>query len=310
MAGRPPGRIPAGALFPRRLHDAATDRRHRLSEQGGRLRSVAQNRRGHPDHDRRRPQAPRRSHRAHRRAAQLGIGTDPEPSLMMPGIIISLIFREQGKLVLRATPLQNQLASAPEAANNLANGFGIQLTAANFPRCPRRYLFAPQQTGLDQPFDRAVTDAGYSRSLAQTNSLRIRQSSSLTGNRMVAPGCRHASLIPSLPFARRIAASVQHRSNLVITVANSHATNDLQRLRRRASFRCGTRPPHGELRMRTSPPVNYQLKGLFVRVSAHDDVFDGCAEDHLLECRWTVVTLPDSGKVIAYRTYSDFLFRR
>ena len=29
-----------------------------------------------------------------------------EPSLMMPGIIISLIFSEQGKLVLRATPLQ------------------------------------------------------------------------------------------------------------------------------------------------------------------------------------------------------------
>ena len=31
---------------------------------------------------------------------------DAEPSLMMPGIIISLIFSEQSKLVLRATPLQ------------------------------------------------------------------------------------------------------------------------------------------------------------------------------------------------------------
>src|SRR5215469_13757451 len=81
---------------------------------------------------------------------------------------------------------------------------------------------------------------------------------------MVAPGCRHASLIPSLPFARRIAAPVQHRGNLVITVANSHATNDLQRLQRRASFGCGTRAPHRELGMRTSLPVNYQLKGLFV----------------------------------------------
>jgi hypothetical protein len=30
-----------------------------------------------------------------------------EPSLRIPGIIISLIFSEQGKLVLRATPLQN-----------------------------------------------------------------------------------------------------------------------------------------------------------------------------------------------------------
>ena len=37
----------------------------------------------------------------------LGLGADAEPSLRIPGIIISLIFSEQGKLVLRATPLQN-----------------------------------------------------------------------------------------------------------------------------------------------------------------------------------------------------------
>jgi hypothetical protein len=37
----------------------------------------------------------------------VGLGTHPEPSLMMPGIIISLIFSEQRKLALRATPLQN-----------------------------------------------------------------------------------------------------------------------------------------------------------------------------------------------------------
>src|SRR6516164_330069 len=127
---------------------------------------------------------------------------------------------------------------------------------------------------------------------------------------MVAPGCRHASLIPSLPSARRIAASVQNRGNLIITVANSHATNDLQRLHRRARFGRGTRAPHRELGMRTSLPVNYQLKGFFVLVRAHDDVFDGCAEDHLLEWRRTVVTLPDSSKMIAHRTYSDFVFRR
>src|SRR5271166_3128023 len=67
-----------------------------------------------------------------------------------------------------------------------------------------------------------MTDAAYSRSLTQTNSLRIRQGSLLTGNGMVAPGCRHASLVPSLPFARRIAATVQYRGNLVVTVASSH----------------------------------------------------------------------------------------
>ena len=67
---------------------------------------------------------------------------------MMPGIIISLIFREQGKLVLRATPLQDQLAGVVEALNNAANGFGIQITAANFPRRTRNYLFALQQAGF------------------------------------------------------------------------------------------------------------------------------------------------------------------
>ena len=36
-----------------------------------------------------------------------GSATDPEPSLMMPGIIISCIFNEQGKLIFRAAPLQN-----------------------------------------------------------------------------------------------------------------------------------------------------------------------------------------------------------
>src|SRR4029077_15569493 len=154
-----------------------------------------------------------------------------------------------------------------------------------------------------------MTDATYSRSLAQTNSLRIRQGSLLTGNGVVAPGRRHASLIPSHPFARRRAPAVQHRGNLVAAVANSHTTNDLQRLHSRGGFRCGTRPLHRELCMRASLPVNHQLKALFVLVGAHDDLFDGCAEDHLLECRRTVVTLPDLSKVITHRAYSDFFFR-
>jgi hypothetical protein len=60
--------------------------------------------RGLKAHD---PKSPRRSHRRHRGAPQLGLGDDPEPSLMMPGIIISCIFNEQGKLIFRAAPLQN-----------------------------------------------------------------------------------------------------------------------------------------------------------------------------------------------------------
>src|SRR5271165_1549440 len=148
--------------------------------------------------------------------------------------------------------------------------------------------------------------------LAQTNSLRIRQGSLLTGNGMVAPGCRHASLVPPLPFARRIPASVQHRGNLVVTVASSHTANDIQRLHRRGGFLRRTRPLHRNLRMHTSLPVNHKLKGLVILViilgSAHDDLFDGGAEDHLLECRRTVVTLPDFSKAITHRAYSDFLF--
>src|SRR2546428_10232344 len=109
-----------------------------------------------------------------------------------------------------------------------------------------------------------MTDATYSRSLAQANSLRIRQSSLLTGNGMVAPGRRHASLIPSHPFARRIAASVQHRGNLVVAVANSHTTDDLERLHRRGGFPCGTPALPRALRMRPFLSSNYQLKAPFI----------------------------------------------
>src|SRR5215471_17101688 len=178
--------------------------------------------------------------------------------------------------------------------------FGIQITAANLPRCTRSYLFALQQSGFHQPLDRVVADAAYSCSFAQTHSLWIRHSSFLTGNRMVTPGCRHANLIPPLAFARGIAESVQHRGNLVVAVANSHTTNDLQRLRGCGRFSCGTRSLHRELRVRTSLPVNHQLEGFFIRVSAHNDLFDGRAEDHLLKCRGTVVALPDTTNVFGF----------
>jgi hypothetical protein len=107
-----------------------------------------------------------------------------------------------------------------------------------------------------------------------------------------------------------ITIAAQHRGDLVVAVSNSHTTNDLQRLHGRGRFRYGTWSFHRELRMRTSPPVNHQLKVFFILVSAPDDLFDGGAEDHLLKCRGTVVALPDSSKVIAHRMYSDFLFRR
>jgi Di-haem oxidoreductase, putative peroxidase len=91
--------------------------------------------------------------------------------------------------------------------DNPANGFGIQIHSSNFPRCTRRYFFSFQQSSLHQPFDRMMTDTTYPRGLAQTDSLRVRQCSFLTRNRMVAPGGGHTSLIPSLPFARGITAA-------------------------------------------------------------------------------------------------------
>ena len=57
--------------------------------------------------NRSRSQASGRQDRLHLGAPHLGLRDDAEPSLMMPGIIISFIFSEQGKLVFRATPLQN-----------------------------------------------------------------------------------------------------------------------------------------------------------------------------------------------------------
>ena len=61
---------------------------------------------------------------------------------MMPGIIISCFFNEQGKLIFRAAPLEDQFASAVETVNNPAYGFATQISEANFLGCTRSYLFA------------------------------------------------------------------------------------------------------------------------------------------------------------------------
>src|ERR1700730_15907602 len=58
-------------------------------------------------HDCGRSQPPGRQDRLHLGTPHLGLRDEPEPSLKIPGIIISLIFNEQRKLVFRATPLQN-----------------------------------------------------------------------------------------------------------------------------------------------------------------------------------------------------------
>ena len=77
MARRARGRPAAGRLLPCRLHAARRDRRHRLPQQGGRLRPAVQGGVGDDADHRRRPQASRRPHRHHRRAPHLGLGDDP-----------------------------------------------------------------------------------------------------------------------------------------------------------------------------------------------------------------------------------------
>ena len=77
MARRARGGAAAGSLLSRRLHPAGVDRRHRVPEQGGRLRPPVQDRRRDADHHRRRPEASRRAHRPHRRPPHLGLGADP-----------------------------------------------------------------------------------------------------------------------------------------------------------------------------------------------------------------------------------------
>jgi integrase/recombinase XerD len=107
MARASTGRTVAGAVFPRRLHPADAGRPDRLPEQGRRLRDPVPHGRRDTHHHRRRPQASGRTNRRHCSAPYLGSDPAAEPSLKIPGIIISLIFSEQRKLVFRATPLQN-----------------------------------------------------------------------------------------------------------------------------------------------------------------------------------------------------------
>jgi len=80
MAGRTPGRVAARPLLPRGVHPTCRDRRHRLLQQARRLRHLVQGDGRDALHHRRRSQAPRRPHRLHRRAAQLGLGDDPSPA--------------------------------------------------------------------------------------------------------------------------------------------------------------------------------------------------------------------------------------
>jgi hypothetical protein len=81
-----------------------------------------------------RSEAPRSRHRISRRAPYLGTEPRVTPSLMMPGIIISFIFSEHGRLVFCTSPSQNQLTGVPQPVDDATHWFSIQVDTANLPR--------------------------------------------------------------------------------------------------------------------------------------------------------------------------------
>ena len=67
---------------------------------------------------------------------------------MMPVITISFLFNEQVRLILRTSPRESELACPVQPFDDVPDGFGFKIRAANLPRSPRGNLLALQQTGF------------------------------------------------------------------------------------------------------------------------------------------------------------------
>src|SRR4029453_11374340 len=117
-------------------------------------------------------------------------------------------------------------------------------------------------------------------------------------------------LIPAFSFSGSISKSVQHRSNLVVAVANGHPANDLQGLHWGCSIGPRTRPFHFELRVHTSLPVKGELQSFLFVIGAHHNLLHSRAKEHLLQRRRAAFTIPDFGKVLTHQMDSGFVFRR
>ena len=91
-----------------------------------------------------------------------------------------------------------------EALNKAANGFSIQITAADLAKVHESYLFALQQAGFNEPLRGVVTDRRIFAQLRSNSLSPDRAELVLTGNPIVTPSCRYTGLIPPLPFARGI----------------------------------------------------------------------------------------------------------
>src|SRR5690348_11862406 len=120
----------------------------------------------------------------------------------------------------------------------------------------------------------------------------------------------YTNLIPAFPFTGCVAQAVQHRRNLVVAVTYSHPADDLQSFHRspRLSRRAGT--VHLQLCMYSALPMNREKQNLPTVICSHNDLLNGCAKDHLPECRRAAIIVPDLGEVLAHCVDSCFLLRR
>src|SRR5271166_2964345 len=148
LAGGTSARVVAHPLCTRSLYSAAGTRSHCITEQTGDLRPALSLQRRNPARSGSRSQTSGRRDRFLQRAAHLGSEAPTEPSLMMPGIIISFVFSKQGWLVFRTTPLQNQLARADEPFDHTPNWLVVQICTTNPPGCARSDLLTLQQACL------------------------------------------------------------------------------------------------------------------------------------------------------------------
>src|ERR1019366_6654999 len=105
LAPSAPARPSAHPLCPRGLHAAPSVSSAGLAEQGRDLWSVVPRQRRDSAPGRWRPQTSGGGDRILQRVAHLESTIAAEPSLMMPGIIISFVFSEQTMLIVRTAPV-------------------------------------------------------------------------------------------------------------------------------------------------------------------------------------------------------------
>jgi len=105
LAGRASQGAAPRALLPRRPHAAGITRHGGITERATGVRAVVPCGFSDAARDRSRSKAPWRKNRLPRRAAHVESTIAAEPSLMMPGIIISFVFSEQTMLIVCTAPV-------------------------------------------------------------------------------------------------------------------------------------------------------------------------------------------------------------